>query len=310
MDYDALLVVSFGGPEKPDDVIPFLETVLKGRNVPRARLEAVAEHYFHFGGKSPINDQCRALIKALETDLAQYGPRLPIYWGNRNWHPFLTDTVRRMRDDGVKKALAFVTTAYSSYSSCRQYVENIALARERVGPGAPEIHKLPAFYNSSGFIIAMADRVRDALDQLPGAALVYTAHSIPKAMADASEYERQLIEASRLTSEVVGRSDWMLVYQSRSGPPTQPWLGPDVCDFLREVRPAKVVLVPIGFISDHMEVVYDLDTEARAVCDELGIQMVRAKTAGTHPRFVKMIREMVAVGRPSSCNQGCCERGY
>jgi len=295
-EYDAILLVAFGGPEQPADVIPFLENVLRGRNVPRERLLTVAEHYYHFGGVSPINRQMRELVGLLETDLRERGPRWPVYWGNRNWQPMLADTVRKMRDDGVRRAAAFVMSAYSSYSGCRQYLEDIARAREAVGEGTPEIDKLRLFYNHPGFIEPVAERVRTALEQSPEAALVFTAHSVPVSMAAASQYEAQLTEACRLVSERVGRPDWRLVFQSRSGPPSQPWLGPDIADCLRELHAAgtrAVVVAPIGFISDHMEVLYDLDTEARALCNELGLRFVRAATVGNDPAFVSMIRELV-----------------
>jgi ferrochelatase len=294
----ALLIVSFGGPEKSADVLPFLENVLRGRAVPRERLLAVAEHYYHVGGKSPINDRNRALIAALREQIA-----LPIYWGNRNWHPFLADALREMKRDGIERALAFFTSAYSSYSGCRQYREDIARAQAELGAGAPEIVKLPQFYNHPGFIGAMRARVAEALAQLPGAQVVYTAHSIPMAMAQASRYVAQLEEACRLTGP--GR----LVFQSRSGAPGQPWLEPDINDWLRAERPEKVAIVPIGFISDHMEVIYDLDTEARATCNEMGVQMVRAGTVGVHPLFIDMIREMVANPPRPLCTAECCASG-
>lgn len=300
--YEALLVVSFGGPDGPDDVLPFLENVLRGRNVPRERMLAVAEHYQHFGGQSPINEQNRQLIAVLQQELAEHGPHLPIYWGNRNWHPLLADTLRQMAADGIQRALAFVTSAFSSYSGCRQYRENIAQAQAEVGPTAPRIDKLRVFFNHPGFIEPMIENTRRALDRVPAdrrgeALLVFTAHSIPQAMADGCRYEVQLREACRLVSDALGREDWRLVFQSRSGPPSQPWLEPDVVDFIRrrnaeqEIR--DLVVVPIGFISDHLEVLYDLDTEAKQVCDELGICLVRAATVGTHPRFIAMIRELI-----------------
>jgi len=292
---DALLLIAFGGPEQPADVLPFLENVLRGRNVPRERMLEVAEHYYHFGGVSPINGQMRELVPLVEAELREHGPRLPVYWGNRNWHPMLADTVRKMRDDGVKHALAFVMSAYSSYSGCRQYLDDIARAREAVGPGAPEIEKLRLFFNHPGFIEPMTEHVRNALRQLPSAALVYTAHSVPLSMAASSRYEVQLQEACRLVSERVGRDEWRLVYQSRSGPPSQPWLGPDIGDCLRELHAGgvrEVVIAPVGFISDHMEVLYDLDTEARGLCEELGMTLVRAATVGNHPAFVSMIAEL------------------
>jgi ferrochelatase len=301
--YDAILLVSFGGPEGADEVIPFLENVLRGKNVPRERLIEVAGHYEHFGGVSPLNEQNRALIAAFERELEEHGPRLPIYWGNRNWRPLLPDTLRQMRDDGVKRALAFFTSAFSSYSSCRQYLENIAAARLEVGQGSPEIDKLRAYFNHPGFIEPMVERTRGALaefarDQHECVQIAFTAHSIPLAMAQNCRYEAQLLDASRLVAESLGwPSDrWQLVYQSRSGPPHQPWLEPDILDHLRDLHDAgvrNVCIVPIGFISDHMEVIYDLDTEARKLCDDLGMRMVRAKTVGTHPRFVTMIRELI-----------------
>ncbi len=327
--YDALLIVSFGGPERTEDVIPFLENILRGKNVPRERMLEVAEHYYHFGGKSPINGHNRALLGAVRELLAARGPQLPVYWGNRNWHPLLPDTLRQMAADGVKRALAFVTSAYSSYSGCRQYREDIARAQQAVGPGAPVVEKLRVFYNHPGFIEVMTDRVRTAFAQVPeerraAAALVYTAHSIPVAMAQGCRYEAQLQEAARLVSAAVGRSDARVVYQSRSGPPAQPWLGPDICDYLRELRATEgatdVVVVPIGFLSDHLEVRYDLDTQAQQVAQGIGLRMVRAGTAGAHPRFVEMIRELLlervegrerpALGAdgpsPDVCLEDCC----
>jgi len=330
MNYDAILVTSFGGPERSDDVMPFLENVLRGKNVPRERLLQVAEHYYHFGGKSPINDQNRKLIAALEAELAQHGPRLPIYWGNRNWHPMLSDTLRRMKADGVHRALAFVTSAYSSYSSCRQYREDIAHAQEAAGEGAPVVDKIRAFHNHPGFVEAMADRVKHALAKIPegrreAAQLMYTAHSIPLAMAHGSDYEKQLRDTGGLVSEELGHKRWRLVYQSRSGPAQQPWLEPDILDGLREIKArggsSDVVIAPIGFVSDHMEILFDLDTQARELCVELGLQMVRAETVGTHPRFIRMIRELIcermdqgqprlalgALGpRPDVCAVDCC----
>jgi ferrochelatase len=311
--YDAALIVSFGGPEKPEDVMPFLENVTRGRNIPRERLLEVAEHYSHFGGKSPINDQCRELIAALRTELAAYGPDLPVYWGNRNWHPFLADAVRQMRDDGVRHAAAFVTSAYSSYSGCRQYRENIRGAQAEI-PGAPQIDKLPVFYNHPRFIETCADRVRDALGAfLPfepnSFRLVISAHSIPCSMAETSDYERQLRETSRLVAEAVELERWDLAFQSRSGPPNQPWLGPDILDHLRRLHEEgvrNVLVAPLGFVSDHLEVLYDLDVEAAAVAARLGIKMVRAATAGTHPAFVRMIRELIAAPTPLPCPSDCC----
>jgi ferrochelatase len=336
MNYDAIIVVSFGGPESHDEVLPFLENVLRGKNVPRERMLAVAEHYYHFDGKSPINAQNRALIAALEAELAHHGPNLPVYWGNRNWDPLLADTLRQMKADGVQRALAFVTSAYSSYSGCRQYRENIMAAQAEVGEGAPQIDKLRVFYNHPLFIEVMAERVRDAFAELSHevrerAQLIFTAHSIPLSMADGCDYVKQLQEACRLTAEtlasdgITSGGDFRLVYQSRSGPPTQPWLEPDILDYLTELKQegkkSAAVIAPIGFISDHMEVLYDLDTEARALCAELKLPIARAATAGTHPKFVSMIRELIvermtpgserrAIGKFSAnhdvCPEGCC----
>ena len=299
--YDALLVVSFGGPEGMDDVMPFLANVLRGRNVPESRMREVAHHYELFGGVSPINGQNRRLISALEQELAREGPRLPVYWGNRNWHPLLADTLRQMRDDGIRNALAFVTSAYSSYSGCRQYREDVGRAREAVGDGAPRVEKLRAFYNHPGFVGPNVENLRAALGRIPeerraAARVAFTAHSVPAAMAAGCDYERQLLETCRLVAGGAGAGQWRLVFQSRSGPPAQAWLEPDICDHLRALKGEgveDVVVAPVGFISDHMEVLYDLDTEARQLAGELGVNMVRAATVGAHPEFVRMIRELI-----------------
>jgi ferrochelatase len=300
--YDALLLISFGGPERHEDVMPFLENVTRGRNIPHERLLEVAEHYYHFGGKSPINDQCRELIAALRHELDEHGIQLPIYWGNRNWDPFLADALRQMRNDGVKRALGLVTSAYSSYSGCRQYRENVAAAQAEVGEGAPAVDKVRVFYNHPGFVEASVLRVREALAHWPEGErarvrLVATAHSIPSAMAQTSDYEKQLRETARLVAEAAGLAHWDLVYQSRSGPPTQPWLEPDILDHLKSLHGAgvrDVIVAPLGFISDHLEVLYDLDTEGQTLAGELGMRMVRAATVGTHPVFVAMLRQLIA----------------
>ena len=296
--YDALILVSFGGPEKHEDVIPFLENVLRGRNVPRQRMLEVAEHYYHFDGRSPINDQNREMLAKLRGALS-----IPVYWGNRNWHPMLADTVRQMRDDGIRRAIAFATSAFGSYSGCRQYLEDIARARTEV-PGAPLIDKMRPFADHPLFLEAMIDRTRAALDALPEGRLLFTAHSVPVAMANSSPYLEQLEAACRAVAAGVGRPDWKLVFQSRSGPPGQPWLEPDICDYMREIR-ADVVVVPIGFLSDHMEVLYDLDTEAQAVAAELGVKMSRARTVETHPAMIRMITEL-ASQEPQPCRPDCC----
>jgi ferrochelatase len=327
---DALLVVSFGGPEGADDVLPFLEKVTAGRAVPRQRLLEVAEHYHRFGGVSPINAQNRELVAGLEAELARRGWRLPVYWGNRNWHPFLADTVAQMADDGIRRALAFVTSAFSSYPGCRQYLDDIERARAEVGDRAPEVGKLRAFYNHPGFVQPMARRVEATLAAMPEqrrrqSRLVFTAHSIPVAMAQSSDYEAQLREACGLVCGLLGeRYPWDLVYQSRSGPPGQPWLEPDVRDHLETLAAVgvdDVVIVPIGFVSDHMEVRFDLDIDARALADKLGLRLHRVATVGTDPELVAMIADLVAErGRPESerrglgsdrprpdvCPPGCC----
>ncbi|HET6975809.1 MAG TPA: ferrochelatase [Pyrinomonadaceae bacterium] len=311
-DFDALLLVSFGGPEGMDDVMPFLENVLRGRNVPRERMLQVAHHYEMFGGVSPINQQNRNMIAALQKELDENGPRLPIYWGNRNWHPLLPDTLAQMTRDGIKNALAFVTSAYSSYSSCRQYLQNISDAQAAVGTNAPRVEKLRVFYNHPLFIQANVDHVRTVLAQFENTEpvnLVFTAHSIPESMAVNCDYAAQLAETGGLIASAVGIKNWQLVYQSRSGSPMQPWLGPDISDHLRALHLdgiTDVVVAPIGFVSDHMEVVYDLDLEAQKVAQELGMKMVRAATAGTHPAFVKMIRELLIERVENRMSENVC----
>jgi ferrochelatase len=279
--------------------MPFLENVLRGRSVARERMLQVAEQYQMFGGKSPLNNQVRALITALEKQIAEQGPHLPIYWGNRNWHPLLADTLRQMAADGICRALVFVTSAYSSYSGCRQYREDIARAQAAVGENAPALEKLRVFFNHPGFIEPMIEHTHNALGQIdqPNAALVFTAHSIPVSMSQTSRYNDQLEEACRLVAEGLGRTDWRLVYQSRSGPPNQPWLEPDINIYLRELHASNpaiaAAIIPIGFISDHMEVKFDLDTQAMQTCAELGLKAVRVPTVGAHPKFISMIRELI-----------------
>jgi ferrochelatase len=259
----------------------------------------VADHYYHFDGRSPINDQNRALIAALRKTV-----QVPVYWGNRNWHPMLADTVRQMRNDGVKRAIAFATSAFGSYSGCRQYQEDIERARGEAGPDAPRIDKIRPFSGHPKFLAAMTDRVRVALSQAPHARLVFTAHSIPLSMSESSPYVRELEQACSSVAAAVGKAEWKLTYQSRSGPPSQPWLEPDIGDYLREIR-TDVVVAPIGFLSDHMEVIYDLDTAAQGIASELGICLVRAGTVETHPLMIEMIAEMVE-GEPAVCPVGCC----
>jgi ferrochelatase len=304
LNYDALVLVSFGGPERSEDVIPFLENVLRGRNVPRERMLEVAGHYYHFGGRSPINDHCRELIAALKEQV-----RLPIYWGNRNWHPMLGETLRRMQADGVKRALAIATSAYSSYSGCRQYLEDIAGAC----PEGLVVDKIPPFSSHPKFIEANVDRVRPVLAGMPQARLVFTAHSIPLSVASACRYEGELVDAARQISERLGHDEWDLVWQSRSGPPSQPWLEPDILEHLRALScngVTDVVVAPIGFLSDHMEVLYDLDEGAAKLAGELGMNFARAQTVGTHPAMVAMLKELVEERLSADdfvpCAADCC----
>jgi ferrochelatase len=308
--YDALLLVSFGGPEKPDDVVPFLRNVTRGRQIPDSRLEAVGEHYHLFGGRSPINDQNRDLVQAVETDFEANGVKLPVYWGNRNWDPFLADAMTRMKADGISRAAALLTSAYSSYSGCRQYREDLFDAVLAV-PGAPQIDRLRTYYNHPGFVEPMVDATLTALADLPedarrGGHLLFVTHSIPRTMNETSGprggayvaqhrvVANEVVE--RVREETGHRYSSDLVFCSRSGPPQVPWLEPDVNDQLRVLAGRGVpgvVVVPIGFVSDHMEVVYDLDTEARATADELGLPFARAATAGVDPRFVAMVRDLL-----------------
>ena len=304
--YDSFLLVSFGGPEGPDDVIPFLENVLRGKPVPRHRMLEVAEHYNQFGGVSPINAQNRELLAAIRDEFRRAGIDLPVYWGNRNWHPLLTDTLAEMRDAGHKRALAFFTSMFSCYSGCRQYRENIIDARESVGPDAPIVDKIRMGFNHPGFVETLATNVRDAVDELSSdgsvtgadeVTLFFTAHSIPTEMSNNCDYVKQLRESSRLVADAAGVKNWDLVFQSRSGPPQQPWLEPDVCDAIvsghEENSIKALVIMPIGFVSDHMEVMFDLDVEAADTCKQRNIPMVRAASAGTNPTFIRMIRELV-----------------
>lgn len=309
MSYDALLLLSFGGPEKSADVRPFLENVTRGRGVPSERLDEVERHYQHFGGVSPINRLNREIIGAVEKELGRRGLALPVYFGNRNWHPMVEDTLATMTADGVRRALVFATSAYGGYSACRQYDEDIARARAAVGSHAPEMLKLRQFFDHPLFVDAFADAVRAALSSLPAEArsdarLVFTAHSIPLS-ADASagppdegghRYSRQVAEAARLIAESAGVAEYDVVWQSRSGPPQVPWLEPDIVDHVNALH-AKgtraVVTCPVGFVSDHLEVVWDLDHEARERAEELGMIFVRAATAGTDSRFAELVVELV-----------------
>ncbi len=332
--FDAVLLLSFGGPEGPDDVVPFLENVTRGRGVPQERLEEVAAQYARFGGVSPINAQNRALLAALRAELDRRGRDLPLAWGNRNWAPFVEDTLADLAARGHRRVLALTTSAYSSYSSCRQYLEDIERAQahvgEQLGPDAvPDVVKVRPYWNHPGFVLATVDRLRAAVDEVPperrgGTRLVFTAHSIPVAMARTCDYEAQLHDVVAMVSgELAVDLPTDLVFQSRSGPPQVPWLEPDIVDHLRALHGDgvdSVVVAPIGFISDHMEVVYDLDTQAAAAAADLGMTMIRAATVGTHPQFVRGLVDLLdehlvgapprAVGplgpRPSPCAAGCC----
>ncbi len=344
--YDALLLVSFGGPERPEDVVPFLRNVTAGRDIPDERLEEVGEHYYSFGGRSPINDQNRALLTAIEADLAGNGIELPVYWGNRNWSPYLAETLAAMQRDGVRRALCLVTSAYSSYSGCRQYREDLTAARAQVEAelgAAPVLDRTRVYFNHPGFVEPNVEAVLGALADLPEdvrseARLVFVTHSIPDPMNDASGPDggRYVLQHRDVADQVTARVRELtgvrhphdLVFCSRSGPPQMPWLEPDVNDHLRALAAQgcrSVVLAPIGFVSDHMEVIYDLDTEAQATATELGLSCVRASTAGVDPRFVAMVRDLLleraAVEREESterrvvggqrpawdrCAPGCC----
>ncbi len=346
--YDAFLLLSFGGPEGPDDVMPFLRNVTAGRGIPPQRLEQVAAHYYQFGGVSPINQQCRDLLAAVEKDFAVRGIGLPVYWGNRNWQPYLADTLRDMAAAGVRCALALATSAYSSFSGCRQYLGDIELARAAAGAGAPLVDKIRPYFDHPGFIDPLASAAAAAAGRLPVTRaaggtgpgeqpaapggyfdLVCTAHSIPEAMSAASgpagnAYPAQLAEVAGLVAErVSGVRSVRLAYSSRSGPPSAPWLEPDISDCLAELAGAGspgVVVLPIGFVSDHMEVKFDLDVEAAQTAERLGLPMARAATPGTDPRFVAMVSELVAertsaaprraLGSrpplPEPCLTGCC----
>ena len=333
--FDALLLVSFGGPEGPDDVLPFLENVTRGRGIPRERLVEVGRHYHLFGGRSPINDQCRALRQAIRDDFAAHGLDLPVFWGNRNWHPYLADTLREMRDAGIRSAACLLTSAYASYPGCRQYREDLAAASASVGPGAPVLSRLPHYFNRAGFVAPFVDGTQAALDRMPaGARVAFVTHSIPDVMNDSSgpsggRYVAEHRDVATVVVEEVTRRrgmpvDWDLVFCSRSGPPRQPWLEPDVNDHLTALAAKDVpgvVVVPIGFVSDHMEVLYDLDTEARSTADRLGLAFARVPTPGVDPRFVGLVRELLtehagdvsiqpvlgALGPAwGNCPAGCC----
>jgi protoporphyrin/coproporphyrin ferrochelatase len=329
--FQALLLVSFGAPERREDVMPFLRRVTAGRGIPPHRIAEVAEHYYAAGGASPLNAQCRALTEALRSELAQLGLRT--YWGNRNWHPLLDDTLAQMRDDGTERALAFVTSAYGGYSSCRQYLDDIETARHRVGNAAPAVAKLRLYYNHPGWVGPWAANLTQALrtvraghqpDQADGVEVIFTAHSIPASWAATSPYVEHLTESSRLVAEKAEVASWQLAWQSRSGPPGSPWLEPDVRQVIIGSNVGTVVLVPIGFVCDNMEITHDLDVEAAEVAREKGANLVRVPTVSGSPAFVEMVRELVqerldpsvprrSLGRqgpwPDACPLGHCPIG-
>lgn len=289
-------------------------------------MDEVAAHYHHFGGRSPINDHNRALLDALRVEFASHGRPRPIYWGNRNWSPYLPDTVAQMRDDGVERAAVFVTSAYSSYSSCRQYLDDLEAARRHVGAGAPALHKLRPYFNHPGFVAPLADGLKSTLETVgPDATVLMSAHSLPWSMAATCDYEAQLAETATLVARAasVPEGRWKVVYQSRSGPPAQPWLGPDVLEAIAALpEGAGVVTAPIGFVSDHMEVVYDLDTQAAEAAAARGMTWRRSPTPGTDPRFLHMVCQLMAEieepdhhrpavsgdggAAPWPCRPGCC----
>jgi ferrochelatase len=349
--YDAILLAGFGGPEGQDDVIPFLRNVTRGRGIPDERLEEVAHHYRHFGGVSPINEHNRQLKAALEAELARRGVDLPVIWGNRNWDPYLNDAVREANDRGFAKLIAIATSAYSSYSSCRQYREDYADALEDTGlSGVLQIDKVRQFFDHPGFVTPFVEGLRDGLAKLeaehPGlnrtteVEVLFATHSIPTADAaksgpaergfgEGGAYAAQHLAVAEVVMREAGAADvpWQLVYQSRSGPPSQPWLEPDVNDAIAELPAAgrkAVVIVPLGFVSDHMEVMWDLDEEAMETAEEHGLAAVRVPTPGVHPAYVAGLVDLVLErvnGTPTAerphltdlgpwydtCRPGCCE---
>lgn len=295
MDFDAVLLLSFGGPEGPEQVRPFLENVTRGRNVPPERLDDVAEHYLHFGGVSPINGINRALLGELQAE-----QDLPVYFGNRNWEPYVEDTVVAMRDNGVRRAAVFTTSAWSGYSSCTQYVEDIARAREAAGPDAPELIKLRTYFDHPLFVEMFTEAVAAAAATVPaGARLVFTAHSVPIAAdqrCGPNLYSRQVAYAARLVASAAGYDDYDLVWQSRSGPPQVPWLEPDVGDHLASLArdgTKAVIVCPIGFVADHIEVVWDLDTELRQQAETLGVAFARVTTPNADRRFARLAVDLI-----------------
>ena len=331
-NYDAFLLVSFGGPEKAEDVVPFLKRVSAGRGIPEQRLQAVAEHYYAAGGASPLPARCRELLALLKPHMDALS--LPVYWGNRNWHPLLEDTLAELARAGARRVVAFVTSAYGGYSSCRQYLEDIASARAKVGPSAPEVDKLRLFYNHPGWVAAWAKSLSASLASLGDSAgastevissteVIFSAHSVPVAAARSSPYEPHVLETARLVAASAGVASWQLAWQSRSGSPSQPWLGPDVTEVIAASKATSVVVVPIGFAIENMEVVHDLDVEAAQAASASGKRFARAECVSAYPEFVGMVaqltRERTCAGEaklalgadgpwPDTCPVGHCPR--
>lgn len=301
MNAQGVLLISFGGPEKPEEIRPFLEVVLKGRPVPPARLDEVVHHYMAIGGKSPLNDLTRQQAAALERELAGRGAPLPVQVGMRNWHPFLKDALKGLGDKGAKRVIGVVLSSHRGEASVDRYQGAVAAARAALGPGAPEVAYTPTWADHPLFIDALADRVREGLDELPEsvrdkARWLFTAHSVPAAMPGGDLYQADLNRTAELLAARFGGQAWRLVWQSRSGGPKDPWLGPDICDALHEEGAAGApafLVVPIGFVADHVEVLYDLDHEAVEVAGALHRPIARAGTVGTHPAFIKMLADLV-----------------
>jgi ferrochelatase len=302
--FDSVLLIAFGGPEKPEDIRPFLRIVTAGRRIPPERIEEVAHHYEAIGGRSPLNEltfrQARALRQALKRD----GISEPVFVGMRNWHPFFHETLAAMKETGHRRALGIILSSLQTEASWDRYMEDVGAAREKVGPGAPEVEYAPPWFDHPRFIEAMVSRVGDALAQLPphrktAAPLIFTAHSVPVAMAEASPYVAQLTAASREVAGRLGHEPWMVAYQSRSGAPRDPWLEPDISDVLRDLAKegvSDVVVAPIGFVCDHVEVLYDLDVEARQLARELRLGFHRAPAVNDHPAFIEMLADLVRRG--------------
>jgi ferrochelatase len=303
---DAVLLIAFGGPEKPEDIRPFLHIVTAGRRIPAQRIDEVAHHYELIGGRSPLNELTMRQAEGLRRALGRGGVAVPVYVGMRNWHPFLHETLAAMRERGHRRALGIILSSFQTEASWERYVADVAAARGKVGAGAPEVAYAPPWADHPLFIEAMVARAMDALEQVPSptradALLLFTAHSVPVAMAEGSPYPRQIEAAARVIAGRLGHGRWQIAYQSRSGPPGDPWLEPDICDVLRGLGDGDIqdaVAAPIGFVCDHVEVLYDLDVEARAVAAEVGVRFHRAQTANDHPAFIAMLADLVERGAP------------